>query len=703
MKPNLKHLIVFAIVAMPLASIQARTLSLDERVEAQRAIEQVYWSHRLWPKDNPGSKPQLTAVMSDDAVRRRVQDYLRESRALELRQRPITAVELQTELDRIAANTQDPETLRELFHALGDDPFVIAETLVRQTLADRLIQTWFEPGWGVARVVAQAAVESPQAIYALPDLPATTCTEDAWSATRLDGTTPAARFDHTAVWTGTEVIVWGGWTGASGSQLNTGGRYVPATDTWSATSVGANVASARRFHTAVWTGTEMIVWGGFDGAALNTGGRYSPTTNTWTATPTGGETPAPRNSHTAVWTGTEMIVWGGHGTGYLNSGGRYAPSTNSWAATSVATTPPTGRADHTAVWSGNEMIVWGGDTGADFVQTGGRYNPSTNIWTGVSTGVNVPPARVGHTAVWTGTEMIAWGGVDKDGFPLDSGGRYNPTTNSWLPTSTGAGLPLARSRHAAVWTGTQMIVWGGGTAGGDFNTGARYTPASDTWLQTPTSAGVPAARSHHTATWTGNQIIVWGGSPTTASGGRYCVQSCATPTSWYQDNDGDGFGVESTAVPACAQPAGYVASAGECNDANPAIHPGAAEACNGLDDDCDNVVDDGAAPAEASNNLRVSRSGTSAMISWTLAAGATTSDLLRGFLSTLPVGPGGGDEVCLNPDTMALAVTDGSPGPGVGQGFWYVVRGGNACGNGPYGFQEQNGVPTVPRVSTTCP
>jgi hypothetical protein len=50
MKPNLKHLIVFATVAIPLASIQARTLSLDRRIEAQRAIEQVYWSHRIWPR-----------------------------------------------------------------------------------------------------------------------------------------------------------------------------------------------------------------------------------------------------------------------------------------------------------------------------------------------------------------------------------------------------------------------------------------------------------------------------------------------------------------------------------------------------------------------------------------------------------------------------------------------------------------------------
>ena len=66
---------------------------------------------------------------------------------------------------------------------------------------------------------------------------------------------------------------------------------------------------ARYEHTAVWTGSEMIIWGGYNGAYLNTGGRYNPGTNSWTATST---TNAPRaESHTAVWTGNEMIVWGG--------------------------------------------------------------------------------------------------------------------------------------------------------------------------------------------------------------------------------------------------------------------------------------------------------------------------------------------------------------------------------------------------------
>src|SRR5947207_466457 len=85
--------------------------------------------------------------------------------------------------------------------------------------------------------------------------------------------------------------------------------------------------------------------GGFFG--MNTGGRYNPTTDSWIATSTT-NAPSARHSHTAVWTGTEMIVWGG---GY--------PGTNTWIATATSNVPDA-RFDHTAVWTGSEMIVWGG-------------------------------------------------------------------------------------------------------------------------------------------------------------------------------------------------------------------------------------------------------------------------------------------------------------------------------------------------------
>ena len=105
------------------------------------------------------------------------------------------------------------------------------------------------------------------------------------------------------------------------------------------------------------------------------------------------------------------------------------------------------------------MIVWGGLDKGDILNTGGRYNPGTDSWTATST-PNAPAGRIYHSAVWTGTEMIVWGGTDLDS-DFDTGGRYNPGTDSWMPTNTRINPPSARQSHTAVWTGNQMIIWGG--------------------------------------------------------------------------------------------------------------------------------------------------------------------------------------------------------------------------------------------------
>ena len=119
---------------------RAERLSFADRVAYQRAIEDVYWRHRIWPKERPDPKPSLDAVMSQAQIEKKVEDYLRNSQALEdYWQRPITAEQLQAEMERMAQHTRQPEVLRELFEALGNDPFVIAECLARPVLTERLI------------------------------------------------------------------------------------------------------------------------------------------------------------------------------------------------------------------------------------------------------------------------------------------------------------------------------------------------------------------------------------------------------------------------------------------------------------------------------------------------------------------------------------------------------------------------------------
>src|SRR5437016_5173866 len=136
-------LVIGVLLCPPLGRSQARELTFEDRVRAQEAIEQVYWSHRVWPSQNPVTKPTLNAVLTDRQIRARVEDYLKKSNALkDLWARPITADQLQAEMERMATHSRDPGLLREIFEVLDSDATLIAETLARQTLADRLIRSW---------------------------------------------------------------------------------------------------------------------------------------------------------------------------------------------------------------------------------------------------------------------------------------------------------------------------------------------------------------------------------------------------------------------------------------------------------------------------------------------------------------------------------------------------------------------------------
>ena len=207
--------------ALPTA-VFYKTLSFADRVAYQSAIEDVYWRHRIWPDTNPGPKPSLDAVMSQAQIEKKVEDYLRNSQALEdYWQRPITADQLQAEMERMASHTRQPEVLRELFEALGNDPFVIAECLARPVLTERLIadlsaqdETGRLESLRTAercRTVVDCNNRRAGSAYTLPVIasPSGGCTDDTWTPTTLTNA-PAGRFAHTAVWTGSEMIVWGG-------------------------------------------------------------------------------------------------------------------------------------------------------------------------------------------------------------------------------------------------------------------------------------------------------------------------------------------------------------------------------------------------------------------------------------------------------------------------------------------------------------
>lgn len=603
----------------------ARGLTFEERLRAEEALARVYQSHR-----GAGGRPVPRPVLEA-----RVRTRLQQDVALaEYWHTPITPSMLEREVARMVRDTRMPDRLAELFAALGGDPILVQECLARPALVERMVRRRFQsdpriheaarreaaalhaaleqgaidpwaehprrtvvdeprcpllevarseqagagnvcPARGPRRALAPMEVgdigpvietsdsfvvrallaeqtdRSTVAVFAvdktgwdewwavnhstfdadrvrrvaaagqpLPRLPTADWSrrsipplDDTWDNGVLDDL-PVGRVGHTAVWTGSEMIIWGGALLSDGIALNSGGRYDPTTDRWVPLPT-SNAPAPRHDHTAVWTGTEMIVWGGGN---YDTGARYDPQADAWTAVTTVGA-PARRVGHDSFWTGSAMLVWGGGtlfsgGHTILNSGGLYDPQTNTWTPMSTAGAPRV--VGHTAVWTGTEMIAWGGVDAVSLMdlETGSRYSPASDTWTPITT-ANAPAARNSHLAAWTGHEMLLWGGLSQFQ-PAEDGARYDPLTDRWSPMSA-AGAPPP-FREFAVWTGGEMIVWGPDEPGG------RYDPAADRW--TPTSTlHAPNTLANATVVWTGTEMIAWGGwwSPEnfTNRGARY--------------------------------------------------------------------------------------------------------------------------------------------------------------------------------------
>jgi hypothetical protein len=282
-----------------------------------------------------------------------------------------------------------------------------------------------------------------------------------WSAGPNASGALSDRFGVSTVWTGSEMLIWGG---NDGGDLDDGGRYNPTSDTWGTPITTTSAPSARYGASAVWTGSEMLIWGGWVGSGTtNTGKRYNPGTNTWGANITTSGAPSARLRASTVWTGTEMIIWGGEPAswGVTNTGGRYTAGTNTWGTAPTTSGAPSARNCAATAWTGTEMLVWGGYDGTSEINTGGRYNPTTDTWGAAISTAGAPAARTCASAVWSGSEMIVWGGYDLTlATAFADGGRYNPVTNTWGSIATSS-APAARSQLGLVWTGTRMIVWGG--------------------------------------------------------------------------------------------------------------------------------------------------------------------------------------------------------------------------------------------------
>ncbi len=289
-----------------------------------------------------------------------------------------------------------------------------------------------------------------------------------------------------SAWTGSEMIIHGNATTFA---------YRPATRTWVRLANGPGQLSIDSNDVAVWTGSRMLVIGLTDAS-------YNPATNTWAKIPFPGMSML---GAVTGWTGRQFLAWAGSCCeDFTNTGVAYAPATNTWRG--IPPAPLQARAWAEGAWTGKELVVAGGHTLLPKPETfrdAAAYNPATGKWRKLP---DMPATfRTGFgQALWDGTEVLFLSSTSARGM------AYNPATNRWryLPA-----MPLPRRGFAAVWTGHYVLVWGGLTGSYTNPTlpahGEAYNPATNHWTALP---GAPVrGRGFPAAVWTGHQMIVWGG------------------------------------------------------------------------------------------------------------------------------------------------------------------------------------------------
>jgi hypothetical protein len=290
---------------------------------------------------------------------------------------------------------------------------------------------------------------------------------------------------YTGAWTGKELLLFGQGMRAA---------YAPSTGHWRRLPGSRLLSVHDGFGLTVWTGRELIGWGGgCCGDAFDDGVAYNPRTNVWRPLP---RSPLAGSQHPiGAWTGRELIVLvgdddpdGNPWPARLARAAAYDPASNSWRRLPRI---PRGRGGANAVWDGHELLVVAGSAEAPAgtppppARVGFALDPATNRWRSLPA---MDAGRTGAAAVWTGTKLLLWGGsASPSGTPRVTapahGLAFDPRTNRW--STLPAGPLLGRVDPTAVWTGRQLLVWGGsmpkrpaGSGTHYFTDGGSFTPTS---------------------------------------------------------------------------------------------------------------------------------------------------------------------------------------------------------------------------------
>jgi N-acetylneuraminic acid mutarotase len=336
-----------------------------------------------------------------------------------------------------------------------------------------------------------------------------------WTAIADAPSTFDGRVFAAPVWTGGELIVFGGGRSIEGgTPFGDGAMYRPVTNSWTLlTMTGA--PSARIYHSAVFDGRNYIVWGGKNGSTnFGDGIAFDTLVKTWTPMPA--SPLSARNGHVAVWSTTtnQMLVWGGDSAaGLFADGAAYDPAAGAW--TTLPAAPIAARTYATAVWTGTEMLVWGGQQTAGPLWDGALYNPVKKTWRSVSAATLT--GRFG-TSIGQATDRVAaFAGATGSGTPFTDGATLDVSTLGWSVIAAPASSLYEPRVRANAWiSGGLLFVWSGfreSTMPAELvwlATGASYDFAAKTWAVLPT-VSAPPPRVFATIVTAPSFALLWSG------------------------------------------------------------------------------------------------------------------------------------------------------------------------------------------------
>jgi hypothetical protein len=278
-----------------------------------------------------------------------------------------------------------------------------------------------------------------------------------------------------------------------------GAAYDPVTDSWR--KLPMPPISRRAGQVATFTGSEMLIWGGDRNGHQIDGAAYNPEKNSWRPLP-----PSPLVSSAGVigaWTGKEWLLvqagWPEAPQRASGQGAAYDPATNSWRRIADARLRPAWAA--AAVWTGVSLVIISfSDDGA----SGGQYDPAANRWSRVpeNPGLGLqayPFATMTSQGILMTRDTIQ----NSSGIQAEPAAwTYNPTTFAWR---TLAAPPSQLPYGPPVYTGDSVIYYG---CGGDRSWA--YSPEHDRWFAFAPSHD--RMRESWTSVWTGREMLIWGGS-----------------------------------------------------------------------------------------------------------------------------------------------------------------------------------------------